>query len=168
MSVGLLAVCLLYRFYVRFHLSKWFTFSSLSRSFSCYRVVFYACTQRFAAWRRWRFNHKCSYEAHTSNLRKTVIRSTEPPLLPNRCYATALLFIEFGLLASWCVGLVALLQFWVCAVGLCELQMCHQKRWQILSVISIVCVSQHLVKCSFVELLFYSVLSIVLFAEFSR
>jgi hypothetical protein len=32
------------------------------------------------------FNHKCSYEAHTSNLRKTVIRSTEPPLLPNRCY----------------------------------------------------------------------------------
>ena len=29
--------------------------------------------------------HKCSYEAHTSNLRKTVIRSTEPPLLPNRC-----------------------------------------------------------------------------------
>jgi len=27
-----------------------------------------------------------SYEAHTSNLRKTVIRSTEPPLLPNRCY----------------------------------------------------------------------------------
>ena len=31
------------------------------------------------------FYQKCSYEAHTSNLRKTFIRSTEPPLLPNRC-----------------------------------------------------------------------------------
>ncbi|MCZ2356142.1 MAG: hypothetical protein LC115_05545 [Bacteroidia bacterium] len=31
------------------------------------------------------FYHKSSYEAHTSNLRKTVIRSTAPPLLPNRC-----------------------------------------------------------------------------------
>jgi len=32
------------------------------------------------------FTTEISYEAHTSNLRKTVIRSTEPPLLPNRCY----------------------------------------------------------------------------------
>jgi hypothetical protein len=32
------------------------------------------------------FTTELSYEAHTSNLRKTVIRSTEPPLLPNRCY----------------------------------------------------------------------------------
>ena len=32
------------------------------------------------------FTTELSYEAHTSNLRKTVIRSTEPPLLPSRCY----------------------------------------------------------------------------------
>ena len=32
------------------------------------------------------FTTELSYEAHTSNLRKTVLRSTEPPLLPNRCY----------------------------------------------------------------------------------
>ena len=32
------------------------------------------------------FTTELSYEAHTSNLRKTVIRSNEPPLLPNRCY----------------------------------------------------------------------------------
>jgi hypothetical protein len=29
--------------------------------------------------------HSLPYEAHTSNLRKTVLRRTEPPLLPNRC-----------------------------------------------------------------------------------
>ena len=49
------------------------------------------------------------------------------PLLAIPCYATALLFILLGLLALCCVGLVALLQFLRCAVGLCELQMCHQK-----------------------------------------
>lgn len=32
------------------------------------------------------FHHKTSYEARTVNLRKTVIRSTAPPLLPNPCY----------------------------------------------------------------------------------
>ena len=38
-------------------------------------------------------NHKCLYEAHTSNLRKTLIRSTKPPLLPNRCYRLAFLSV---------------------------------------------------------------------------
>jgi len=32
------------------------------------------------------FYHYLSYEAESSNLRKTVKRSTEPPLVPNRCY----------------------------------------------------------------------------------
>lgn len=32
------------------------------------------------------FYHKTCYEAESSNLRKTVIRSTKPPLVPNRCY----------------------------------------------------------------------------------
>ncbi len=31
------------------------------------------------------FSTEISYEAHTSNLLKTVIRSNKPPLLPNRC-----------------------------------------------------------------------------------
>ncbi len=46
MSVGLLVVRLLYRFYVFGHLSKWFTFS-VFLSVIFYRVaVFYTCTQR--------------------------------------------------------------------------------------------------------------------------
>lgn len=35
MSVGLLAVRLLYRFYVRVHLSKWLLFLSFCHSFVC-------------------------------------------------------------------------------------------------------------------------------------
>ena len=35
------------------------------------------------------FYHKCSYKAHTSNLRKTVLRSTKPPLLPSCCSGSA-------------------------------------------------------------------------------
>jgi hypothetical protein len=31
------------------------------------------------------FNHKTSNEAPNSNLVKSVIRSTEPPILPNPC-----------------------------------------------------------------------------------
>ena len=52
MSVGLLLVRLLYRFYVCVHLSKWFTFSVFLSVIFCRVVVFYACTQRFAATRR--------------------------------------------------------------------------------------------------------------------
>jgi hypothetical protein len=36
------------------------------------------------------FHHKLFYEVHTSNLRNTVIQSTKPLLLPNRCYVFAL------------------------------------------------------------------------------
>src|SRR5690554_3949562 len=35
------------------------------------------------------FYHKTCYEAESSNLRKTVIRSTKPPLVPNRCVCPA-------------------------------------------------------------------------------
>jgi len=31
------------------------------------------------------FQHKTSYEAESSNLRKTVIRRTSAPITPNRC-----------------------------------------------------------------------------------
>lgn len=31
------------------------------------------------------YHHKTTYEAQTSNVRKTVLRSTAPPLLQNRC-----------------------------------------------------------------------------------
>ncbi len=51
MSVGLLVVRLLYRFYVFGHLSKWFTFSVFLSVIFCRVVVFYACTQRFRALR---------------------------------------------------------------------------------------------------------------------
>ena len=51
MSVGLLVVRLLYCFYVLFFLSKWFTFSIILFVTFCRVVVFYACTQRFSAWR---------------------------------------------------------------------------------------------------------------------
>jgi len=37
------------------------------------------------------FHHKYLNEGHTSNLRKTVIRSTKSPLLPNRCYGLVVL-----------------------------------------------------------------------------
>jgi len=47
MSVCLLAVRLLYRFYVFGHLSKWFTFSLFLFLTFCRVVVFYACTQPF-------------------------------------------------------------------------------------------------------------------------
>jgi len=42
MSVGLLVVCLLYRFYVFCHLSKWFTFFLFKFVFVCCVVSFYA------------------------------------------------------------------------------------------------------------------------------
>jgi|GEM_PF-5060965 len=45
MSVGLLVVQLFYRFYVRVHLSKWFTFFCFCHSFVCRIAVFYTCSQ---------------------------------------------------------------------------------------------------------------------------
>jgi len=35
------------------------------------------------------FQHKCSYEAHTSNLAQIFIRRMSAPITPNRCYALA-------------------------------------------------------------------------------
>ena len=53
------------------------------------------------------FSTKLHTKHSTSNLVKTVIRSTEPPLLPNPCYA----FVVFCPLLPLCVCLVALLDF---------------------------------------------------------
>jgi len=82
------------------------------------------------------FHHKCSYEAHTSNLRKTVIRSTEPPLLPNRCYVLPFfrsMVCQVCTMSalSLCVGLVALLIFLGLACAVAKKQMCHQMRWHL-------------------------------------
>lgn len=44
-SFGLLAVRLLYRFYARIHLSKWFTFSLFKSVVFFLRCRLYACTQ---------------------------------------------------------------------------------------------------------------------------
>ena len=42
-------------------------------------------------------------------VRKTVKRNTEPPLLPNRCYASVVLCP----LKLWCIGIVALSLFYL-------------------------------------------------------
>jgi hypothetical protein len=63
---------------------------------------------------------------------KTVIRSTEPPLLPNRCYLLGFFrstvgHVKFALFL--CVGLVALLDFLALVGALQKIQMCHQMGW---------------------------------------
>ena len=66
------------------------------------------------------------------------LRSTEPPLLPNPCYKLAfcLSLLCCPLFAvSWCVGLVALLHFFVWHLRWQKMQMCYQKRWLILSLL---------------------------------
>jgi hypothetical protein len=70
------------------------------------------------------FHHKCSYEALTSNLRKTVIRSTEPPLLPNRCYQLPfcppeVLSVGFCRVCLLRTSAVACTLFYFCSFGLC-------------------------------------------------
>ena len=55
-------------------------------------VIFLQWPLTFCSLAMWRFYRWTWYEAHTSHLRKTVIRSTEPPLLPNPCYAVVLLY----------------------------------------------------------------------------
>jgi len=81
MSVGLLVVRLLYCFYVFGHLSKWFTFSVFLSVIFCRVVVFYACTQRFAAWRSGgllaqKFNRRTTLEPTT----KLSYEALHPPL----------------------------------------------------------------------------------------
>src|SRR5690606_9154968 len=48
------------------------------------------------------FYHKPCYEAESSNLQKTVIRSTSPPLAPNRCWRFVVFFqsLSFGVIWS--------------------------------------------------------------------
>jgi len=89
LSVGLLAVPFQYGLYVFGHLSKWFVFVLMFKFWSVYRLWNGRPTIGYNGLRLGEggdFTTELSYEAHTSNLRKTVIRSTEPPLLPNRCY----------------------------------------------------------------------------------
>ena len=69
------------------------------------------------------FTTEISYEAHTSNLRKTVIRSTEPPLLPNRCYQlpfcpSEIVSLRFCKVCLLRTGAVACTLFCFCCVCL--------------------------------------------------
>ena len=87
MSVGLLVVFLQYGLYV-VHLSKWFVFAKSLKFLSVCCRLYGRPTIGYNVLRLGEggdFTTELSYEAHTSNLRKTVIRSTEPPLLPSRC-----------------------------------------------------------------------------------
>jgi len=86
-SVGLLAVPFEYVRYVG-HLSKWFVFVLLFKFWSVCRLVNGRPTigyNGFGLGEVGDFNHKTSNEAPNSNLVKSVIRSTEPPILPNPC-----------------------------------------------------------------------------------
>jgi hypothetical protein len=75
------------------------------------------------------FNHKCSYEAHTSNIAKMYLRSTSPAITPNRCYVLPFFCRDCPL--AWWVSLVALLDFLALVGVLKKIQMCHQMRWQL-------------------------------------
>jgi len=80
------------------------------------------------------FYHKCSYEAHTSNIAKCFYEARHPPLRQTavRCWRSVCrCSVVHCLRLSWCVGLVALLDFfsfWGCALK--KIQMCHQMLWQ--------------------------------------
>jgi len=81
------------------------------------------------------FTTKFHTKNRTSNIRKTVIRSTEPPLLPNPCYAFVVLFgLGLFVCGYCCLGALAwwaLLLFLALACTVGKKQMCHQKRWHI-------------------------------------
>lgn len=88
LSVGLLAVPFQYGLYVFGHLSKWFVFVLMFKFWSVYRLWNGRPTIGYNGLRLGvvgAFQHKTSYEAESSNLRKTVIRSTSAPITPNRC-----------------------------------------------------------------------------------
>ena len=97
MSVGLLVVRLKFGLYVG-QLSKWFALLfclSLVRLFVvCTVVIPLAITGRGLA-QAGIFTTKPATKPNTSNLRKTVKRSTEPPLAPNRCWQFVV-FIRFS------------------------------------------------------------------------
>jgi hypothetical protein len=65
------------------------------------------------------FTTKLQTKNESSNIAETVIRSTEPPLLPNPCYAFVVLFCR-GLFVSVYVVLVRLVggSFGFFSVGL--------------------------------------------------
>jgi hypothetical protein len=71
------------------------------------------------------FTAKLHAKHESSNLAKTVIRSTEPPLLPNPCYKLPFFFCQCSTVSSLamspCVGLLALLHF---SSGFVWLQKC--------------------------------------------
>jgi hypothetical protein len=66
--------------------------------------------------------------------RHNVHLTTEPAFLQNRCYklpfSLSWLFRSL-FVVSLCVGLVALLHFFVWLCALEKMQMCHQMRWQL-------------------------------------
>ena len=65
------------------------------------------------------FTTKFHTKNRTSNIRKTVIRSTEPPLLPNPCYAFVVLFgLGLFVCGYCCLGALAWGSFAFFSVGL--------------------------------------------------
>jgi len=127
LSVGLLAVPFQYGLYVFGHLSKWFVFVLMFKFWSVYRLWNGRPTIGYNSVicaMGGDFTTELSYEAHTSNLRKTVIRSTEPPLLPNRCYQLPFcpseeLLCQVCTELSHCYRAVVCTLFCFCSVGLC-------------------------------------------------
>jgi len=78
--------------------------------------------------------------------------STEPAFLQNPCYALVPffgLFISFLFVVSWCVGLVALLDFFVWLCALAKMQMCYQKHWLFIAVRLLFVYNVCLDKCVF-------------------
>jgi hypothetical protein len=101
MNVGSVAVQLQYGLYVVGRLSKLafhFMFKVV-RLFVVVSSVRLACNG-LRLGEGGDLHHKCSYEARTSNLRKIVIRSTKPPLLPNRCYKLVFFLSSFSTFSS--------------------------------------------------------------------
>ena len=79
MSVGLLVVRLLYRFYVCVHLSKWFTFSVFVVSFSTLAGNVSGIAEGGDSW------HKSSIEEQMFNHAQLFLRSRSAPLLAIPC-----------------------------------------------------------------------------------
>ena len=101
MSVGLLLVRLLYRFYVCVHLSKWFTFSVFLSVIFCRVVVFYACTQRPAACRSGGFSApKLLNIPELSTSKKVSKNALNPPFLQTAVVRSAFYLISLSFLKA--------------------------------------------------------------------
>jgi len=86
MSVGLLAVRLLYRLYVCVHLSKWFTFFLFMSVVSLLLCRFTLAGNGLGIAEGGEFYHKSSIEERMLNLAQMPNRSRSAPLLAIPCY----------------------------------------------------------------------------------